>query len=76
MRFRELDTVALAVDLPDHGLAKDDLGAVVHVHGDGAAYEVEFVDVGGRTINVVSLSESELLPHGPRTDTDHRELRL
>jgi Domain of unknown function (DUF4926) len=32
MSFRELDSVVLERDLPEHGLRKGDLGAVVHLH--------------------------------------------
>ncbi len=31
-------------------LTLDDVGAIVHVHGQGKAYEVEFVDGDGTTI--------------------------
>jgi hypothetical protein len=38
----ELDTVVLTRDLPEHGLAAGDVGAVVHRH-QSDAFEVEFV---------------------------------
>jgi len=53
--IKELDTVILTRDLPQQGLRKGDLGAVVLVHKDGAAYEVEFVTLGGDTLAVVAL---------------------
>ena len=37
--IRESDTVVLAHDIPEHGLKKGDVGAVVHRYGDGAAWE-------------------------------------
>ncbi len=40
--IRELDSVALAVDLPEHGLAAGDVGAVVHVYEGGKNFMVEF----------------------------------
>ena len=46
--FRELDTVALSRDLPDHGLRRGDLGAVVLVVAPDR-YEVEFVRASGET---------------------------
>jgi len=41
-----LDTVVLAVDLPEYGLIQGDLGTVVLVHGN-RGYEVEFVTLDG-----------------------------
>ena len=51
----ELDTVVLTRDLPEQRLRKGDLGAVVHMHRDGAAYEVEFVTLDGGTLALVTL---------------------
>ena len=53
--IKELDTVILTRDLPEQGLRKGDLGAVVLVHQNGDAYEVEFVTLGGDTLAVVTL---------------------
>ena len=58
--FHELDTVALNHDLPEHGLTRGDVGAVVHCYAAGAAYEVEFVTASGRTIAVATLEVSAL----------------
>jgi hypothetical protein len=33
--IKELDSVVLTTDLPEHGLAKDDIGTVVLVHEGG-----------------------------------------
>jgi len=62
MTAKELETVVLACDLPEHGLCQGDLGTVVMVHADGAGYEVEFVTLDGETIAVVTLSDSQLRP--------------
>jgi hypothetical protein len=53
--IQELDTVVLIRDIPERKLCKRDLGAVVLVHRGGAAYEVEFVTLGGDTLAVVTL---------------------
>jgi hypothetical protein len=53
--IKELDTVVLTRDLPQHKLRKGDLGAVVLVHKDGTAYEVEFATLGGDTLAVLTL---------------------
>jgi len=59
MMLRELDTVVLERDLPEHGLRRGDLGAVVHVHSDDAL-EVEFVRASGRTQALVQLTASDV----------------
>jgi hypothetical protein len=58
----ELDVIALACDLPEHGLVRGDVGTVVLVHGDGAAYEVEFVGYDGHTIAPVKLRRGQVRP--------------
>lgn len=61
MRFKVLDTVVLAIDLPEHGLRQGDLGAVVQVYEpDGV--EVEFVTASGRTEALVTLKVSNVRP--------------
>jgi hypothetical protein len=59
VRFKELETVVLDRDLPEHGLRKGDLGAVVHVY-DPAGLEVEFVSASGKTEALVTLKESDV----------------
>ncbi len=59
MRYKILDTVVLDRDLPEHGLRRGDLGAVVHLHApDGL--EVEFVTASGRTVALVTVGESDV----------------
>ncbi len=65
MRFSELDTVALARDVPEHSLKAGDVGTIVFVHGEHTAFEVEFVTRGGTTIGVLTLEPSDLRPIGP-----------
>lgn len=64
--IREHDTIALTVDLPEHGLQRGDLGTVVLVHGD-KGFEIEFATLGGETLAVVSLATDQVRPPlGPR----------
>jgi hypothetical protein len=63
--IRELDSVVLACDLPEHGLTRGDVGTVVLVHA-GAGYEVEFMTLDGETLAVVSLRDKQLRPIGRR----------
>ena len=46
--FKLLDTVVLTRDVPDAGLRRGDLGAIVEVYGPNA-FEVEFVAASGPT---------------------------
>jgi len=57
--IKELDSVVLTVDLPEHRLKKGDVGTVVLLH-DGSGYEVEFGTLGGETLAVVSLSHDQV----------------
>ena len=59
MTFKLLDTVVLNRDLPDHGLRKGDLGAVVEVY-EPDGLEVEFVTGSGRTQAVLTLSVNDV----------------
>jgi len=59
MRFKELDTVVLDRDLPEQGLRKGDLGAVVQVYAP-AGLEVEFVTASGRTQALVTLRVADV----------------
>jgi hypothetical protein len=60
--IKELDAVALTCDLPAHGLVRGDVGAAVLVHGDGAAFEVEFVGYDGHTVALVTLERAQVRP--------------
>ena len=58
--LRELERAALRTDLPAHGLIAGDVGTVVFVHADGAAYEVEFMTADGKTIAVETLEADQI----------------
>jgi len=61
MTYRLLDTVVLNRDLPEHGLRRGDLGAVVEVYApDGL--EVEFVTASGRTVALVTMRGEDVRP--------------
>jgi hypothetical protein len=61
MRYKPLDTVVLDKDLPEHGLRRGDLGAVVHVY-EPDGMEVEFVTASGKTEALVTLTTDEVRP--------------
>jgi hypothetical protein len=54
MDFKQLDTVVLDRDVPERGLRKGDLGAIVQTY-EPDGLEVEFVTASGRTQAVVTL---------------------
>ena len=59
MAIKILDTIVLLIDIPEHGLKKGDLGAVVETYPpDGL--EVEFVLGSGKTLALLTLSESDV----------------
>jgi len=71
--IKELDSVVLTVDLPEHGLKKGDVGTVVLLH-DSRGYEVEFMTLDGSTLVVVSLSSTQVRPVGSREIAQARAL--
>ncbi len=59
MEFKLLETVVLERDLPEQGLRRGDLGAIVELYEpDGV--EVEFVAASGRTQALVTLRTSDV----------------
>ena len=60
--IRELDSIALAVDLPEHGLAAGDVGAVVHVYESGKNFMVEFTTFDGKTVAIAKVSADQIRP--------------
>jgi hypothetical protein len=72
--FNLLETVVLDRDLPEHGLRRGDLGAVVDVHApDGL--EVEFVLASGRTQALLSLRATDVRAVGDGDLIAVRELK-
>lgn len=71
--YREHDVVVLRRDLPDQGLVKDDVGAVVGVYGSGG-YEVEFTAADAHTVAVVTLTEDDIRPRRRREILHVREV--
>lgn len=59
MKFKQLDTVVLDRDVPESGLRKGDLGAVVQTY-EPDGLEVEFVTASGRTQALATLRLSDV----------------
>ena len=61
MRREEFEVVVVAEDLPEEGLTKGMLGAIVLIHEKNyLAYMVEFFHDDGRTIAMPSLLPSQV----------------
>ncbi|MEJ2701319.1 MAG: DUF4926 domain-containing protein [Sedimentisphaerales bacterium] len=65
MKFKTLDTVVLNRDVPEIGLKKGDLGAVVQVY-EPDGLEVEFVTASGKTEALVTLNRKDVRHVGDR----------
>ncbi|HKT72760.1 MAG TPA: DUF4926 domain-containing protein [Steroidobacteraceae bacterium] len=59
MKFGRLETVVLERDIPERGLRKGDLGAVVEIY-EPDALDVEFVRASGKTQTLVTLGPSDV----------------
>ena len=57
MKFRQFETVVLERDIPERGLRKGDLGAIVEVY-EPDGLDVEFVRASGKTQAPVTLKTS------------------
>jgi hypothetical protein len=68
--IKEHDCVVLTEDIAAEGLQAGDVGTVVHIHKGGAAYEVEFITLTGRTVAVVTVETGQVRPVAPR-DLSH-----
>ena len=72
--IHEHDRVVLTASFADEGLEPGDIGAVVHVYPQQAAYEVEFVTLTGKTAAVVTVSADQVRPVGSSEIPHAREL--
>jgi hypothetical protein len=70
----ELERVVLTEAVSQELLEAGDVGTVVHVYGDGKAFEVEFTTLDGQTAAVVTVEASQVRPVGHREITHAREL--
>lgn len=73
--IRELDTVVLTRDLPEYGLSRGDIGAVVHCPKGGVALEVEFVTGKGETVAVTTLESRDVRPMHSNEILHAREIK-
>jgi hypothetical protein len=74
--INEHDCVVLLQDIPEEGLTAGDVGTVIHVHGSGAGYEIEFMTLTGDTIAVTSTPTASVRPVAARDVVHVRELAV
>ena len=72
--IREHDCIVLTQDLPSESLKAGDVGAVVHIHTNAAAYEVEFMTLTGQTLAATTVLPTQLRPVSARDVSHVREL--
>lgn len=61
--FKEHDTVILTDTVrgdEDNVLLPGDVGCIVHVHGGGVAYVVEFAALDGETLDIATLRPEQI----------------
>jgi ATP-dependent exoDNAse (exonuclease V) alpha subunit len=58
--MRELDTVVVNKDIPEHGIKQGDIGVIVHTYENKSAVEVEFVSGEGTTLGVITLLSEDV----------------
>ncbi len=73
MELKVLDPVVLTDDLPQLGLKRGDMGAIVEIYTP-ADFEVEFVTAAGTTQALVSLHIGQIRPVGPHDIPSVRSL--
>lgn len=74
LMIEELEDVILTCHLPEHGLARGDIGMVVLVHKEGKGYEVESMTLDGETIAIITLTADQVRPNKPREIAHVRDL--
>ena len=74
--INEHDRVVLTEDVSTEGLKAGDIGTVVHIHGKGEAYEVEFICLDGEPIAVVTLRTNQVRPTKSGEIAHARELAM
>ncbi|MGA2246351.1 MAG: DUF4926 domain-containing protein [Verrucomicrobiota bacterium] len=73
--IKEHDRIVLKAAIPAERLEAGDVGTVVHIYADGAAYEVEFTTLEGNTAAVVTVEATQARAVHKREITHARELQ-
>lgn len=70
----EFERAVLLEDFPDHRFKAGDGGVVVHIHQQGAGYELEMMTADGHTLNVITVNAHQVRPVGHRDMLRVREI--
>jgi hypothetical protein len=73
--LKEHERVVPTVSVPEVRLEAGDVGTVVHVYADEAAYEIEFVALDGHTTAVATLEANQVRPVTSRDMAHSREIQ-
>ena len=74
--FKEHDTVVLTDSVrgdDDTNLLPGDVGCIIHVHSNGAAFVVEFTALDGETIDIATVRPEQVRPVTATDITHARE---
>ncbi len=74
--IKEHDRVVLTTDLAKERLKAGDVGTVVHIHSGGAAFEIEFLTLDGRTVAIATVIDSQIRAVTRRDITHARPLEI
>jgi hypothetical protein len=72
--IKELGLVVLKRDFDSKGLKAGDVGAVVLIHRNGEAFEVEFATLAGDTLVVATVNAEDLRAVSSREVLHAREI--
>ena len=72
--IKEHDRVVLLAPVATERLEAGDVGTVVHVYSDGAAFEVEFTTLDGKTAAVATVEAAAARPVTGHEITHSREM--
>lgn len=72
--IKEHDCIVLTEDLPAENLQSGDVGTVVHIHGAGEAFEVEFITLTGQTVALATVLSTQLRSITPNDLSHVRQL--
>ena len=74
--LKEHDRIVLTGDIPGEGLKAGDVGSIVHIHGSGEAFEIEFLTLDGSTVAIATVTSTQVRPVSNRDVTHARRMGL
>lgn len=74
--FQEHDRIVLTSDISEEGLKAGDVGTIVHVHQQGAAFVVEFLTLDGSRAAIATVLQSQARPVSNRDISHARQIEL